>query len=66
MSDNCRKMEAAIETLNKDKQASDRKCSQVSKCFLLTLVTTTAFVPEDFAIKMTLLLYRILNEQIDI
>ena len=30
-----------------------------------TLVTTTAFVPKDVAIKMNLLLYRILNEQID-
>ena len=30
-----------------------------------TLITTTAFVPKDIAIKMNLLLYRILNEQID-
>ena len=30
-----------------------------------TLITTTAFVPKDVAIKMNLLLYRILNEQID-
>ena len=30
-----------------------------------TLVTTTAFVPKDIAIKTNLLLYRILNEQID-
>ena len=30
-----------------------------------TLVTTTAFVPKDFVIKMNLLLYRIGNEQID-
>ena len=30
-----------------------------------TLVTTTVFVPKDVAIKMNLLLYRILNEQID-
>ena len=30
-----------------------------------TLVTTTTFVPKDVAIKMNLLLYRILNEQID-
>ena len=29
------------------------------------LVTTTQFVPKDVAIKMNLLLYRILNEQID-
>ena len=29
------------------------------------LVTTTAFVPKDVAIKMNLLLYRILNELID-
>ena len=31
----------------------------------LTLVTTTAFVPKDGAIEMNLLLYRILNEKID-
>ena len=30
-----------------------------------TLVTTTPFVPEDIAIKTNLLLFRILNEQID-
>ena len=30
-----------------------------------TLVTTTAFVSKNVAIKMNLLLYRILNEQID-
>ena len=30
-----------------------------------TLVTTTAFVPKDVAIKTNLLLYRILNEQTD-
>ena len=30
-----------------------------------TLVTMTAFVPKDVAIKMNLLFYRILNEQID-
>ena len=30
-----------------------------------TLITTTAFVPKDVAIKMNLLLYRILNVQID-
>ena len=30
-----------------------------------TPVTTTAFVPKGVAIKMNLLLYRILNEQID-
>ena len=30
-----------------------------------TLITTTVFVPKDVAIKMNLLLYRILNEQID-
>ena len=30
-----------------------------------TLITTTAFVPKDITIKMNLLLYRILNEQID-
>ena len=31
-----------------------------------TFVKPTAFVPKDVAIKMNLLLYRILNEQIDI
>ena len=31
-----------------------------------TLVTMTAFVPKDVAIKTNLLLYRILNEQTDI
>ena len=31
-----------------------------------TLVTTTAYVFKDAAIKMNLLLYNILNEQIDI
>ena len=30
-----------------------------------TLVTTTAFVPKDVAIKMNVLLYRTLNEQTD-
>ena len=30
-----------------------------------TLVTMTAFLPKDVAIKMNLLLYRILNEHID-
>ena len=30
-----------------------------------TLITTTAFIPYDIAIKTNLLLYRILNEQID-
>ena len=30
-----------------------------------TLVTTTSFVPKDVAIKMNLLLYRILNKNID-
>ena len=30
-----------------------------------TLVTTTSFVPKDVAIKMNLLLYSILNDQID-
>ena len=30
-----------------------------------TLVTTTAFVPKDVSIKTNLLMYRILNEQID-
>ena len=30
-----------------------------------TYVTMTAFVPKDIAIKINLLLYRILNEQID-
>ena len=35
-------------------------------CIILqrTLITTTAFVPKDVAIKIDLLLYRILNEQI--
>ena len=30
-----------------------------------TLITTTAFVPKDVAIKMDLLLYKKINEQID-
>ena len=30
-----------------------------------SLVTTTAFVPKEVAIKMNLLLYRLLYEQID-
>ena len=30
-----------------------------------TLFKTTAFVPNEVAIKLNLLLYRILNEQID-
>ena len=34
-------------------------------CIQWTLITTTAFVPKDIAIKTNLLLYRILNEQID-
>ena len=29
LSDNCRKYECAIETLNKEKQALDKKCAQV-------------------------------------
>ena len=33
--------------------------------FTCKIVTTTAFVPKAVAIKMNLLLYRILNEQID-
>lgn len=31
LSDNCRKYECAIETLNKEKQALDKKCAQMHK-----------------------------------
>ena len=39
--------------------------STYSKSYSGDLVTTTAFVPKDIAIQMNFLLYRILNEQID-
>ena len=39
--------------------------SQNSFLIQWTLITMTPFVPKDIAIKMNLLLYRILNEQID-
>ena len=41
-------------------------CLGLSVPIQWTLVTTTAFVPKDVAIKMNLLLYRILNEQTDV
>ena len=48
--------------------ASKRKRNQINHYNKQrrTLVETTAFVPKDVAIKMNLLLYRILNEKIDI
>ena len=46
--------------------ASTLDDDQQSAIIRWTLVTTTAIVPKDVAIKMNSLLYRIPNEQIDI